>query len=51
MPEKEPPKLNAAAVAAINDALRRGVNVEVRRGPDGKVVVFELTKKIAYRTP
>lgn len=51
MPEREPPRLDAAAIAAINDALRRGVDVEVHRGPEGRVIVFELTKKIKYRTP
>ena len=51
MPDREPPRLDAAAIAAINDALRRGVNVEIHRGPEGKVIVFELTKKITYRAP
>lgn len=51
MGSQDPPRLDAAARAVIEDALRRGVNVEVRLGPDRKVQVFELTKKIKYSAP
>lgn len=49
--QKEAPRLNAAAKAAIEDALRRHVTVQVMVGSGGTVQVMEVSKKIVYRAP
>lgn len=41
-------KLSDSAIAAIEAALRRGNNVEIRRYKDG-VIVSEVKKQIKYR--
>lgn len=49
--EKPRPALNAGAKKAIEDLLAQGVNVSVRLGPEGKIVVEAMTRKIVYRAP
>ena len=49
--KNEAPRLNAAARAAIEDALRRHVTVQVMMGSGGTVQVMEVSKKILYRAP
>lgn len=49
--ERQPPRINAAARAQIEEALARGYDVAVRLAADGKVVVEVMTRKIIYRTP
>lgn len=49
--EREAPRLDAAARAAIEDALRRRVTVQVMLGPENRVQVLEVSKKIIYRAP
>lgn len=49
--QKEATRLNAAAKAAIEDALRRHVTVQVMMGSGGTVQVMEVSKKIVYRAP
>lgn len=48
---KERPTVNAAARQAIEELLAQGVNVCVRVGPEGKVIVEAMTRKIVYRAP
>ena len=49
--QREAPRRNAAAKAAIEDALRRHVTVQVMMGSGGTVQVMEVSKKIVYRAP
>lgn len=48
---QDKPRLNAAARAAVEDALASGYNVAIRLNAEGKIVVETMSRKIVYRTP